>query len=137
MLFVVENNRLLAAQHISQRQPNTSTTRFAVANEIPALMIDGNDVAAVSRAAEQFITSARQGKGPGFLELVTYRWYGHVDWREDIDVGVNRSAEDLQKWKRLDPVERLKVAMIDKDMLSESALCIGAGYLSRGGNCIG
>ena len=121
VLFVVENNLFASHMHISQRQPNTSTTRFAVANEIPALMIDGNDVAAVSRAAKQLITSARQGKGPGFLELVTYRWYGHVDWREDIDVGVNRSAEDLQKWKRLDPVERLKVAMIDNDMLSESA----------------
>ena len=74
VLFVVENNLFASHMHISQRQPNTSTTRFAVANEIPALMIDGNDVAAVSRAAEQFITSARQGKGPisgtGDLSLV-------------------------------------------------------------------
>ena len=120
MLFVVENNQFASHMHISQRQPNMSTTRFAVANEIPSLMIDGNDVAAVARAAEKFITFARNGKGPGFLELVTYRWYGHVDWREDIDVGVNRSAEDLQKWKQLDPIARLKTAMIDKDMLTES-----------------
>ena len=72
--FVVENNLFASHMHISQRQPNTSTTRFAVANEIPALMIDGNDVAAVSRAAEQFITSARQEgagiSGTGDLSLV-------------------------------------------------------------------
>jgi ubiquinone/menaquinone biosynthesis C-methylase UbiE len=30
-----------------------------------------------------------------------------VDWREDIDVGVNRSAEDVNAWRKRDPVARL------------------------------
>ena len=45
------------------------------------------------------------------MEAVTYRWYGHVDWREDIDVGVNRSKEDLEKWRLRDPIRRLKDTM--------------------------
>ena len=123
VLFVVENNFFASHMHISQRQPTESTTCFALANEIPSLMVDGNDVAAVFRAATELIDSARRGMGPGFLELATYRWYGHVDWREDLDVGVNRSAEDLKKWKQLDPVARLKTALLGKSMISESEFC--------------
>ena len=32
------------------------------------------------------------------IEAITYR-YGHVDWREDIDVGTNRCQESLKNWK--------------------------------------
>jgi TPP-dependent pyruvate/acetoin dehydrogenase alpha subunit len=69
--------------------------------------VDGNDVVKVRLAAARLISLAREGKGPGFLEAVTYRWYGHVDWREDIDVGVNRSSEDVNAWRKRDPIARL------------------------------
>jgi pyruvate dehydrogenase E1 component alpha subunit len=42
---------------------------------------------------------------------VTFRWYGHVDWREDLDVGVSRSTDDLANWRARDPISRLAVAM--------------------------
>ena len=120
VLFVVENNLFASHMHISERQPNTSTARFAKANEIPSKVVDGNDIAKVVRAANKLVSSARLGDGPGFLELVTHRWYGHVDWREDIDVGVNRSKKDLENWKLLDPIARLKAAMIEKEWLMEN-----------------
>ena len=37
----------------------------------------------------------RESPEPFLIEAVTYRWFGHVDWREDIDVGVSRSKEIL------------------------------------------
>ena len=61
----------------------------------------------------------REGKGPRLLELITYRWYGHVDWREDVDVGVNRSTEDLENWKLRDPLKRLCDSMIKKGIWSK------------------
>ena len=61
VLFVVENNFFASHMHISQRQPTESTTRFALANEIPSLMVDGNDVAAVFRAATE-LTIQRVGE---------------------------------------------------------------------------
>ena len=82
-------------------------------------IVDGNDVLAVSNAACELIANARNGLGPGFLEAVTYRWYGHVDWREDIDVGVNRSKEDILAWKKADPVQRLFSAMNSAGLFSE------------------
>jgi len=114
VLFVVENNLFASHMHISQRQTQNSTARFAHANGIPAAVVDGNDVVAVQVAAKKLIEDARAGKGPGFLEAVTYRWYGHVDWRDDIDVGVERSTEDLKNWRARDPVERLKQSLVRK-----------------------
>ncbi|MCX7890847.1 MAG: thiamine pyrophosphate-dependent dehydrogenase E1 component subunit alpha [Burkholderiales bacterium] len=111
VLFVVENNLFSSHLHVSLRQPAESVARFAQAHCIDAEVVDGNDVVAVSRAAKRLVDAARAGKGPGFLEAVTYRWRGHVGPREDIDVGVNRSV-DLASWKKRDPVRRLADALV-------------------------
>ena len=73
---------------------------------------------AVAAAAGKAVTRARSGGGPGFIEAVTYRWYGHVDWRDDIDVGVNRSQDDVENWKARDPIARLLAAMTAADICS-------------------
>lgn len=120
VLFAVENNLFSSHLHVSLRQPSDCMARFADAHGVPSEVVDGNDVVAVSRASRRLIESARSGNGPGFLEAVTYRWRGHVDWREDVDVGVNRSAEDLARWKRRDPVRRLVEALTANGHLSAS-----------------
>ena len=119
VIFVVENNLFASHMHISTRQPMDSTARFAEANDIPFCIVDGNDVLAVSKASAVLVEAARQGNGPGFLEAVTYRWFGHVDWREDIDVGVNRSKLDVDSWRAKDPIRRLKDGMIDAGVWSQ------------------
>ena len=110
-IFVVENNLFASHMHISLRQPKESTARFAAANDIPYEIVDGNDVIKVRLAATRLIKQARAGQGPGYIEAVTFRWYGHVDWREDIDVGVNRSTEVVNAWRKRDPVARLVAGM--------------------------
>ena len=112
VLFVCENNLFSSHMHISQRQPLQSVARFAIANQIRHIVVDGNNLLDVDRAAESLIQSARSGNGPVFMEAVTYRQYGHVDWRNDVDVGVNRSSEDLKVWKNRDPITRLSDALI-------------------------
>ena len=119
VLFVCENNLFASHMHISLRQPKDSTARFAAANDIPYRLVDGNDVVAVAKAAEELVLAARQGQGPGFLEAVTFRWYGHVDWREDVDVGVHRSVDELVNWRARDPVKRLREAMAAKGLWSD------------------
>ena len=112
MLFVIENNLFASHMHISSRQPSDMTSRFAIANNISHKLVDGNDVVAVSKASKELIDDMRAGKGPALIELVTYRWYGHVDWRDDIDVGVKRSLNDVENWKKRDPILRLSKSMI-------------------------
>lgn len=112
VIFVVENNLFASHMHMSLRQPSDSTARFAEANAIQYAVVDGNDVAEVSDVANELIGRARAGLGPGFIEAVTFRWYGHVDWREDIDVGVNRASDDLENWRQRDPIQRLLTALV-------------------------
>lgn len=121
-IFVVENNLFASHMHISLRQPKAATARFAAANDIPFEIVDGNDVVKVRTAAAHLISRARTGQGPGFLEAVTYRWYGHVDWREDIDVGVNRSADDVSAWRKRDPIARLVAGLSAQGLIDQSSL---------------
>ncbi len=120
VIFVVENNLFSSHMFIDLRQPSNMTARFAEAHRIPFEIVDGNDVLAVKEASERLVAAARRGEGPGFLEAVTYRWYGHVDFREDIDVGVARSAKDVANWRARDPIGRLARAMDAAGFWSES-----------------
>ncbi|MDC3027518.1 thiamine pyrophosphate-dependent dehydrogenase E1 component subunit alpha [Candidatus Pelagibacter sp.] len=113
ILFVIENNFFASHMHISLRQPSETVSRFAEANHIPYKLLDGNDVVAVAQNSKEVIDNIRNGKGPEILELITYRWYGHVDWREDLDVGVARSMESIKNWKARDPIHRLSQSMIN------------------------
>lgn len=122
VLFVVENNLYASHMHWTQRQPFASTARFAQANGIASRVVDGNNVLEVANAAEHLISDIRVGRGPGFIEAVTYRWYGHVDWREDVDVGLSRSREEISNWKAKDPVRRLSTAMIEAGLLTDAEL---------------
>ncbi len=116
ILFVIENNLFASHMHISLRQPSNIISRFAKANEIPYEIVDGNDACEIYHTAKKQIEDMRNGKGPRFLELVTYRHYGHVDWRDDIDVGVDRSLDDVQSWKKRDPITRLSTALINNNI---------------------
>lgn len=118
VLFVCENNMFSSHLHISLRQPEDSVSRYALAHRVPAQRVDGNDVVAVSAAAARAIEAIRSEGGPQFLELVTYRWRGHVGHREDEDVGVKRK-DDLHRWKRRDPIRRLSEALIERKVLGE------------------
>ena len=90
VLFVVENNFYSSHMDIKLRQPSDRTARFADAHLIDTEVVDGNNVVEVANAAGRLIEQARTGKGPGFLECVTYRWRGHVGPDENIDVGIRR-----------------------------------------------
>lgn len=115
VLFVVENNLFSSHLDISLRQPNDSVARFAAAHKVKNEVVDGNDVIMVADTVGRLIDNIRTERCPGFVEAVTYRWRGHVGAKEDIDVGVHRKIEDLNAWKKRDPVERLVQALIKRD----------------------
>ena len=54
----------------------------------------------ICKVIKTLIENARKNNTPGFLELITYRWYGHVDWREDIDVGIKDLEKNLRVGKK-------------------------------------
>jgi len=68
---------------------------------IPGIIVDGNDVVAVYDATKKAVAGVRAGKGPVFLEFMTYRWRGHYEQPGLPDL---RPAEELAAWKNKCPV---------------------------------
>lgn len=115
VIFVVENNLFSSHLDLEYRQPAKSVARYGPGHCIPSVMVDGNDVTAVEAAAEIAVARARRGEGPAIIEAVTFRWFGHVGPNEDIDVGNRRNMEEVLAWKELDPIKRLKTAILKTD----------------------
>ena len=68
--------------------------------------VDGQDVLAVNRLANELVARCRAGEGPFFINLMTYRFHGHHVG--DINRSYYRSAEEEEEWKRnRDPIENL------------------------------
>tara|TARA_Y100000590_G_scaffold417370_1_gene517050 strand:+ start:2315 stop:3367 length:1053 start_codon:yes stop_codon:yes gene_type:complete len=121
VLFVCENNLFSSHMHIDERQPFNSVARFAESHGISSAVIDGNDITSVFEVADMAISQLRSGKGPFFIEAVTYRWRGHVGHDENIDVGLRRK-EDLNIWKKRDPIGRLESALIKQNKIDRDLI---------------
>ena len=122
VLFVVENNLFSSHMDIHKRQPSSFTSRFAKSNLIEYKLVDGNNVLDVYNSSQELIKKIREKNEPKFLEAITYRRYGHVDWREDLDVGTNRCKESLSKWKLRCPIKRFKDSLIKQNIFTEEEL---------------
>ena len=84
----------------------------------PGLVVDGNDVLAVYEATQEAIARARRGEGPTLIECKTYRWMGHsIGDPEDY-----RTAEEVEAWKKKDPLQRFENNLRQKRLLDDSKI---------------
>jgi len=112
VVFVLENNLQASHMHLLERRSSDNLDRLGDFYNMPSERVDGNDVQAVRDCAEKAVLKARNGDGPSIIEARTFRWRGHVDWREDDDVGLLRE-DTLSMWKPAKcPIELLKRQML-------------------------
>jgi pyruvate dehydrogenase E1 component alpha subunit len=78
------------------------------AYNMPAEIVDGNDVLAVHQATRRAVDHARSGKGPYLLECKTFRMTGHS--AHDAAHYVPKGLFD--EWGKLDPITRLEARML-------------------------
>ena len=76
-VFVCENNHWAESTPASQHLPIEDLTNRAAAYGMEAMRVDGQDVEEVYRTAQAALDHAREGRGPVFLLLETYRLTGH------------------------------------------------------------
>ena len=123
IIFACENN--LYATHMPIRECRVDIPIHKIAEPfgIENYTVDGNDVLAVYDVSNQAVQSCRSGKGPVFLEFMTYRYRGHVGPDDNIQ-GLHtdiRPREELENWLNRDPIRCLELhleqqGLMDADM---------------------
>jgi TPP-dependent pyruvate/acetoin dehydrogenase alpha subunit len=106
ILFVCENNGYAIHTHQRQRQGKPDIRGRAEAHGLPAERLDGNDVTGIFDRTKEVVSRLRNGEGPWFFEVPTYRWREHVGPNSDFNLGY-RSEAECQPFVTADPVRRL------------------------------
>jgi pyruvate dehydrogenase E1 component alpha subunit len=118
VLFVCENNLYGASTAVSTVMKVKHISERAAAYGMPGETVDGNDVEATYQATLRAATRARQGQGPTLLELETYRFVGH----SRSDPGHYRPAEEVEAWKKKDPILRFEQAALASGLLTAAQI---------------
>jgi TPP-dependent pyruvate/acetoin dehydrogenase alpha subunit len=110
IIYVCENNYY--STHMPMRECRLKDNIFqtAIPFGIRGIRLDGNDVMGVYKEATKAVALCRAGKGPVFLECVTYRLRGHVGADDNVQ-GIHtdiRPASEVDRWRRKDPLVRLE-----------------------------
>jgi 2-oxoisovalerate dehydrogenase E1 component len=120
VVFVCENNLYATATPIQMATKNTNLASKSAAYGFPGVRVDGNDVMAVWKAAEEAVRRARAGKGPTLIEALTYRQVGHQEG--DPVIGWARTQEEWDEWFKRDPVPRYRQFLLASGDIGEADL---------------
>ncbi len=116
VLFVCENNLYAIGTSLERSTPIHDQYRRAQPYAMEASQADGQDVDEVMESADRAIEYVRQGSGPYFLELMTYRLRGHS--MSDSGRGY-RSKTEIQQWMERDPIFLFRDRLLMKGILTE------------------
>lgn len=114
VLFVCENNGYATSLTVADGVAGTALGR-AAGFGITGSIVDGMDAEAVHTAAADAVAACRAGRGPAFLECVTYRFDAHHTWehkarvryRADDEVALGRSRDPMRiQGDRIDETTR-------------------------------
>lgn len=103
VVFCCENNLYAMGTSLKRSESETDLALKASSYEMPAWPVDGMDVVAVYNAATRAVDAVRNGGGPHFLELRTYRFRAHSMY----DPELYREKAEVEKWKEHDPIPAL------------------------------
>ncbi|MEH7378661.1 thiamine pyrophosphate-dependent dehydrogenase E1 component subunit alpha [Neobacillus drentensis] len=118
IIFVCENNLYSEMSPIADMVKNKDLAERAQAYHIQSVVVDGNDVEAVSQVTQEALEWARNGHGPTFIEAKTYRQQGHMFG----DPETYRSKEEVSEWKKRDPILLFTKKLTDLNVVSQKQI---------------
>ncbi|HXF63849.1 MAG TPA: thiamine pyrophosphate-dependent dehydrogenase E1 component subunit alpha [Caldilineaceae bacterium] len=117
-VLVVENNQYAYSTPLEQQMRVPDIATRAAGYGIPGVIVDGNDVEAVYRAAKEAVERARGGGGPSLIECKTMRMLGHAihDGAEYVPRAL------LAEWEKRNPVERFERRLLEQGIADEAEI---------------
>src|SRR5690606_747202 len=91
----------------------------ASAYGVHGVVVDGNDVLAVYDVMSEAVERAYSGEGATLVEAKTYRPVPHSS---DDDDRSYRSREEVEEWKRKDPILRFQNYLMSEGVLNDDLL---------------
>jgi pyruvate dehydrogenase E1 component alpha subunit len=127
VLFCCENNLYAMGTALARSESQTDLCLKAASYGVAAWPVDGMDVRAVARAARDAALAVREGGGPVFLELRTYRFRAH----SMFDPELYRDRAEVEAWKQRDPIPRLAAWLRAEGALDDSSLAAIESEIAR------
>ena len=121
VIFLCENNLYQVFTSVKESCSVQDISVRSVAYGIPGMTVDGNDVFELYDTLSKAVERARNGEGPTLIEAKTYRWDGHYTG-DGYAKGGYRSVEEIEEWKKKDPIKSLAKYMLNNKILSENEL---------------
>ncbi len=90
----------------------------AAAYDVPAMIVDGQDAAAVFLAVREAAQRARSESEMTIIEAKTYRWYGH----SRSDPRAYRTKAEEKAWHARDPITVLGEKLLDEGLCTQEEL---------------
>lgn len=118
VIFAIENNGYAMGTSVQRTSNVTDLFTLGEAYDMPSKSVDAMKVEEVHEAIAEAAKRARKGDGPTLLELRTYRYKGH----SMSDPAKYRTKEELEAYKKRDPIEQVKDEILKNKIASENDL---------------
>lgn len=118
--FFCENNLYAMGTAISREHAQTDLAMRAASYGMVAWTADGMDVVAVTEAARRAAELIREGEGPCFVELRTYRFRAHSMYDPDR----YRDKAEIEQWRHRDPIPALTETLRAAGELTDADLTL-------------
>jgi pyruvate dehydrogenase E1 component alpha subunit len=113
VVVICQNNQYAISVPRSRQTASKNLAIKALAYGMNGIQVDGNDFLAVYQAAASARQLAIEGRGPSFIEAVTYRRGAHTT---SDDPSRYRTSEEEERWAQKDPIKRLRNYLLAKGL---------------------
>ncbi len=112
-VFLCQNNQVAQSTTIDKQTAAETLAVKADAYGFSGVLVDGMDPLAVFESAREAIERARDGGGPTFIEMFTYRFAPHSTYD---GTPVYRTSDEEVVWRERDPITRMRTFLMNKGM---------------------
>jgi len=115
VIFICENNGYAMGTSVERTTNMKDIYKIGLAYDMPSAAVDGMQCETVHEAIAEAVDRARNGNGPTFLEIRTYRYRGH----SMSDPAKYRTKEEVEGFKQKDPIEIVKATLLKNNYANE------------------
>ncbi|MBS1568183.1 MAG: pyruvate dehydrogenase (acetyl-transferring) E1 component subunit alpha [Bacteroidetes bacterium] len=118
VVFVIENNDYAMGTSVERTSNVHEMYKLGLGYAMPGAPVNGMRCEDVHEAFSDAAAHVRSGEGPFLLEVKTYRYRGH----SMSDPAKYRTKEEVEEYKRRDPLEDVRGKLIGNKWATEAEL---------------